>query len=85
MSTMRGVADRRGRRMKSEYVEPLLLTLAREQEPPVPGATSERYDEALDQLLVLADESWVPAATRPERPPQTKKADIERGEDVKGW
>ncbi len=71
--------------MKADLAAPLLLLLAQDQEPAAERPGDERYDDELDQLLVLDGGSWVPAATRPERPPQTKKADLERGEDVKGW
>jgi hypothetical protein len=71
--------------MKVDQQEPLLLLLAREQAPASPRPDGERYDNDLDQLVVLDGNTWVCAATRPDRPPQTKKADVERGEDVKGW
>lgn len=71
--------------MKAEFAAPLLLLLAQEQDVAADRPADERYDDELDQLLVLVGGSWVPAATRPDRPPQTKKADLERGEDVKGW
>lgn len=71
--------------MKLEYVPPLLLLLAQEQEPAADRSADEWYDDDLDELLVFDHGTWAPAATRPERPPQTKKADLERGEDVKGW
>ncbi len=46
---------------------------------------AERYDDDRDELLIEHDGIWIPAATHPDGPPKTKKADIERGEDVKGW
>jgi len=46
---------------------------------------AERYDEDRDELLVELHGQWIPAATHPDGPPRTKKFDIERGEDMKGW
>jgi len=44
------------------------------------------YDDESDQAYVMDDDgALVAAATDPRRPPKTKKADIERGEDMKGW
>jgi hypothetical protein len=41
-----------------------------------------RYSDALDVLLVRREGRWKPAVWEKE-PPQTKKADIEKGEDQK--
>jgi len=62
----------------------LFLTLAEEQSPNL-DLVAERYDEDRDELFVERDGRWIPAATDPNGPPKTKKFDIERGEDVKGW
>lgn len=63
---------------------PLFLELAERQAPSL-NLMPECYDDGLDELLVKHNGEWIPAATHPEGPPRTKKADIERGEDVKGW
>ena len=63
---------------------PLLLVLA-ERQVSKRDTVAERYDDARDELLVEHHGKWIPAATHPDGPPKTKKADIERGEDVKGW
>jgi hypothetical protein len=42
-----------------------------------------RDDAARDELLVLVEESWVPAADSPRGGPKTKKHDVETGEDQK--
>jgi hypothetical protein len=62
----------------------LFLALAEKQTPNV-EPVAERYDEDRDELLVERDGQWIPAATHPDGPPRTKKYDIERGEDMKGW
>lgn len=63
---------------------PLFLALAERQAARLDTAV-ERYDEVRDELLIEYNGDWIPATTHPEGPPRTKKADIERGEDVKGW
>jgi len=63
---------------------PLFLVLA-ESQAPKPDTVVERYDDERDELLIEHNGVWIPAATHPDGPPMTKKADIERGEDVKGW
>jgi len=62
----------------------LFLTLSEKQTPNV-NPVAERYDEDRDELLVERGGQWIPAATHPDGPPRTKKHDIERGEDMKGW
>lgn len=62
----------------------LFLELAERQEPRL-NTVAERYDEDRDELLMEHNGAWIPAATHPDGPPRTKKADIERGEDIKGW
>lgn len=63
---------------------PLFLELAERQAPKL-DTLAERYDEDRDELLIQHNGDWIPAATHPDGPPRTKKADIERGEDIKGW
>jgi hypothetical protein len=53
----------------------------------IPQRTSpelpSRYDPDRDELLVLIEESWVPAVDSPRGGPKTKKHDVEIGEDQK--
>lgn len=65
--------------------QPSLFLMLAERQTPKLDAVAERYDEDRDQLLIEYDGHWIPAATHPEGPPRTKKFDIERGEDMKGW
>ena len=42
-----------------------------------------RYDDDLDELLVLVSGRWTPAVDSPTGGRNTKKADVETGEDQK--
>lgn len=45
---------------------------------------SSRYDFELDQLIVQEGDSWVPAISSTRYALESKKNDIEKGEDYKG-
>ena len=61
--------------------QPWLLTLATRQRGRV-ASTPVAYDEAR-QIAVVEQDGLVVPAIDSERPPQTKKADIEKAEDQK--
>jgi len=65
--------------------QPILFLALAERQVPRLDPVAERYDEDRDQLLIEQGDRWIPAATHPDGPPRTKKHDIERGEDMKGW
>lgn len=62
-------------------MKPLIVRLARPQEPG-DQPREARYDEELDELTVLDSGGWIPALDSGESP-ETKKADLEKGEDQK--
>lgn len=64
----------------SPFMRPLLLQFARSQVRV--AAPPSRYDEDLDELVVADSGRWVPALDSTEKP-ETKKADLEKGEDQK--
>jgi len=65
--------------------QPSLFLVLAERQASKLDTVAERYDDDRDELLIEHDGIWIPAATHPDGPPKTKKADIERGEDIKGW
>lgn len=64
-----------------EHGLPLIVALARTQEPR--PLRPYRYVEADDALCIEIDGAWVAAIDAPGEAPETKKADLERGEDQK--
>ncbi len=65
--------------------QPSLFVVLAERQGSELDTVAERYDDDRDELLVECDGIWISAANHPDGPPKTKKADIERGEDIKGW
>jgi hypothetical protein len=63
--------------------EPLLIRLAVAQSLPDVPRAREKYDEDRDALLVLTPSGWEPAIDTPGGARETKKADVETGEDQK--
>ena len=61
-------------------MKPLLLRIARPQR--IVQAPPAKYSDELDELLVLDADGWVPALDSSQKP-ETKKADLEKGEDMK--
>ena len=62
---------------------PFILRLARAQRGKSRGYET-RYDPVLDELAVRRNGAWVLAADQADGGLNTKKADIETGEDTKG-
>ena len=65
----------------SRQAEPWLFSRATRQRGRLPTAPLP-YDEARQVTVVRSDDEVVPAVER-QPPPQTKKGDIEKGEDQK--
>ncbi len=61
-------------------MKPLLVRLAEVQD--LRDSPEARYDESLDELVVKHGSEWIPALDSGESP-ETKKADLEKGEDQK--
>jgi hypothetical protein len=61
-------------------MKPLLLRIARPQR--IIQGPATKYSDDLDELLVLEGDGWVPALDSDQKP-ETKKADLEKGEDMK--
>ena len=65
----------------TEANRPFLLRLAVRQHAS-PGEPT-MYDNDRDELLMKVDGNWIPAVDSPKGSPDTKKADVETGEDSK--
>jgi hypothetical protein len=65
--------------------QPLLVRLATRQSAVTGPEPASRYDSHADQLQVEINGRWVYAVDAGPGGPRTKKADVESGEDVKGW
>jgi hypothetical protein len=61
-------------------MKPLIIRLAESQR--LRTGPDARYDESLDELTVMSEFGWIPALDSGESP-ETKKADLEKGEDQK--
>ncbi len=61
-------------------MKPLIVRLAEAQQ--LRASHEVRYDETLDELVVKDGSKWIPALDSGESP-ETKKADLEKGEDQK--
>lgn len=61
-------------------MKPLIVRLAEAQQ--LRASPEMRYDETLDELVVKDGSNWIPALDSGESP-ETKKADLEKGEDQK--